>query len=84
MGGNEGLWAGVNCRVNVWSSVEVKCWTLAGHWTERKRERDRCSLHEHVCLYTLPYVERERQHGLFDNDGFSLHRHKIVRFVTIK
>jgi len=55
MGGNEGLWAGVNCRVNVWSSVEVKCWTSAGHRTER----DRCSLHEHVCLYTLPYVERD-------------------------
>lgn len=25
-----------------------------------------------------------RQHGMFDNDGFSLHRHKIVPFVTIK
>jgi hypothetical protein len=50
MGGNEGLWAGVNCRVNVWSSVEVKCWTSAGHWTEKDRERR--GLHEYVCLYT--------------------------------
>lgn len=59
MGGNEGLWAGVDCRVNVWSSVEVKCWTSAGHWTERERESERAVVYMSMCVCTLCHMWRE-------------------------
>jgi len=38
MGGNKRVVGGGDCRVNVWNSVEVKCWTSAGHWIDRERD----------------------------------------------
>jgi hypothetical protein len=35
----------------------VKCWTSAGHWKERERERDVVGVS--MCVCTLPYVERD-------------------------
>jgi hypothetical protein len=60
----------------------VKCWTSAGHWTERERERD--VVDTSMCVCILHHMWRERQYGPCDDEGFNLHCHRTVAVINLE